>query len=328
MSLILRIKNKIIIKLKKIYFFILSTIQNIFAKNISKEEVVEYRKKIKIYDIFNFFNELELLEIRLNILDPYVDYFVIVESRLTHSGLPKELYYENNKDLFNKFSHKIIHYIIEEPVKDFDDARKRLSDPNISEIERSILDLALNSDSVPKDKPHFLRDFYEKESVRHAITNLNDDDFCFISDLDEIWNPDLLIDYSSNNIYKFRQLAYYYYLNNRSNEPWVGTTAARYGAIKNKCINHIRNISKTRHTFVNNGGWHFTYQGGADRVKQKLESFSHQEFNNDETKKNIKEKLIDNKDVVGRKFKFWVDESDLPKYLLNNKDRYKKLFKI
>ena len=54
----------------------------------------------KIYDCFNFFNELDLLEIRLNTLYDIVDYFVIIESNLTHSGEVKPFYYEDNKSRF------------------------------------------------------------------------------------------------------------------------------------------------------------------------------------------------------------------------------------
>ena len=61
-----------------------------------------------VYDCFMFFNELDLLEIRLNILDPYVDYFVISECDTTFSGNPKKLYYEENKDRFKKFHHKFL----------------------------------------------------------------------------------------------------------------------------------------------------------------------------------------------------------------------------
>ena len=65
-----------------------------------------------VYDCFPFFNELDILDLRLNILDQYVDYFVLSESVLTFSGQSKPLYYEENKDLFKKFNHKIIHNIV------------------------------------------------------------------------------------------------------------------------------------------------------------------------------------------------------------------------
>ncbi len=64
------------------------------------------------YDVFRFFNELDLLELRLNILDAHVDYFVLVEATKTFSGLDKPLYYQENKERFAKWNHKIIHHII------------------------------------------------------------------------------------------------------------------------------------------------------------------------------------------------------------------------
>ena len=73
----------------------------------------------KIYDCFNFFNELDLLEIRLNTLYDIVDYFVIIESNLTHSGEVKPFYYEDNKSRFEKFSDKIIHYKVLDTPEQF-----------------------------------------------------------------------------------------------------------------------------------------------------------------------------------------------------------------
>ena len=182
---------------------------------LSKEEIQEYRKTIKIYDAFNFYNELETLEIRLNILNEHVDYFVLIESTLTHSGLPKELFYEKNKQLFKKFEHKIIHYVIDNPLQSFEDAYQRLSDPNTPEFDRKVLEEALSSPNIKKGEINFLRDFYEKEYVKKPLVGLSDNDFCFISDLDEIWNPELIIDYSKDFIFKLKQNPYIYYLNNR-----------------------------------------------------------------------------------------------------------------
>src|SRR3972149_9714059 len=69
-------------------------------------------RSVKIYDCFTFFNELEILNIRLNELYNSVDHFVIVESTKTSDGKSKPLYYENNKNLFSKFSNKIIHIVV------------------------------------------------------------------------------------------------------------------------------------------------------------------------------------------------------------------------
>jgi hypothetical protein len=297
---------------------------------LSKIEVAEYRKRIKIYDVFNFFNELETLEIRLNILNDHVDYFVLVESTMTHSGVPKELFYEKHKHLFKAFEHKIIHFIIDTPLKDFEDAKARLLNPNTPEIEKTILTYALSSDNIPPGDAHYLRDFYEKESVKKPLIHLHDNDFCFVSDLDEIWNPEVFIDYSKDDIYKFKQDAYVYYLNNRSNEDWegwCGTIATKYKNIKNSCLNHLRTARKTKYTVIRNGGWHFTFQGGPERVKNKIESYSYHEINTEDTRSKIESMISENKDIKGRYIRFWKDESKLPQYLLKNKEKYKELFK-
>jgi beta-1,4-mannosyl-glycoprotein beta-1,4-N-acetylglucosaminyltransferase len=65
---------------------------------------------MKVYDCFTFFNELDLLEIRLNELNDVVDYFVLVESKRSFQNKPKECHYLNNKDRFEKFNHKIIQH--------------------------------------------------------------------------------------------------------------------------------------------------------------------------------------------------------------------------
>lgn len=318
------IKNVFTLKMNRL---LSKTQKDLSPKAIS--EIQDYRKKIKVLDVFNFYNELETLDIRLNVLNEHVDFFVLVESTLTHSGLPKELYFKKNKHLFKNFEHKIIHFIINDPLKSFEDAKERLVAKDIVEMERAILKMTLSSDNIPQGGTSYLRDFFEKECARIPLAKLglSDDDICFVSDLDEIWNPESPIDYRKNDIFKFRQLAYSYYLNNRSTESWVGTIATKYKNIKNSCLNHLRTQRKMRYTFVKNGGWHFTFQGGEERVKTKIESTCHQEVNNEAIKAKIKDNFSNNSDVIGRNFKFWVEEKDLPHYLLNNKEKYIKLFK-
>lgn len=283
----------------------------------------------KVYDVFTFFNELELLELRLEILDSVVDKFVLIECVETFSGNPKPLYYEENKHLFEKYHHKIIHHITYDPPKSFDDLRSRVIDLNSDDLMKQISIQALTSNNVPIGELHWLKEFYQKENIRRALLGLEDDDLCFITDLDEIWNPEL--DYSfieNHKIYKLKQLAYSLYLNNRSSEPWAGTLLTKYKNIKNSCLNHLRTPSKTPYEYIENGGWHFTFMGGADQIKLKIESYGHQEYNNEEIKQNVENNLKQNRDVLGRSnFNFWIDESDLPKRLINNKQKYKKFFK-
>ena len=284
----------------------------------------------KIYDVFTFYNELDLLELRLEMLNEYVDYFVIIECVETFSGKPKPLYYQENKEKFSKYHHKIIHHITYDPPKSFADLRNRILDTNSDDLMKQICIQALTSSNVPNGELHWLKEFYQKENIRRALIGLDDNDICFITDLDEIWNPEIDYSYIDNvSIYKLNQLVYSLYLNNRSNESWAGTTLVRYGAIKNACLNHIRNVQKTKYVYIESGGWHFTFMGGSNQIKLKLEAYGHQEYNNDIIKSNIKDCLNYNKDVLGRnEFTFWIDESNLPTYIKNNKEKYKHLFKI
>lgn len=293
----------------------------------SLQDIAEYRKKTKVYDVFTFFNELDLLEIRLNILNPYVDYFVIVESTQTFSGLPKKLFFEEHRDRFKQFSHKILHHITTDTPDDEADIRNRLLKHDLNTLDIEIMQNALTSDNVPSGVTHWLKEFYQKESIKKAFVGLADDDICFVSDVDEIWNPKAVIDFTKDDIFKLKQDVYVYYLNNRSNEPWAGTLVTKYKNIKNNCLNHLRTANKTKYTYVENGGWHFTNQGGAERIREKVEaSYGPEDFNTDAIKSKIDDRMAKNQDYVGRKFKFWKDESRLPAHLLNNRIKYQHLF--
>lgn len=271
------------------------------------------------YDVFRFFNELDLLEIRLNILDPYVDYFVLVEATKTFSGNDKPLYYKENKERFAKWNHKIIHHVIyDTPDWHYD-----------SLCDQDVLTLANASPSVPKGQIHWLREFYQLECIKHALVNLKDDDICYVSDLDEIWNPYMDIDFTQDDVFKPIQLPYMYYLNLRTDENWLGwcgTIVTKYKNIKDSCLNHLKNDDMTTFIPVANGGWHFSFMGGADKIKTKLEAYGHQEFNNDFIKSNIKKNLENIRDYRGRNLNFWKDESALPEYLQENKETWKHLF--
>ena len=287
----------------------------------------------RVFDVFTFFNELDLLELRLEMLDPYVDQFVLIECVETFSGRQKPLYFQDNKERFSKYLHKIYHHVTYDPPKSFEDLQQRIITAR-PETDKGIKDLwiqALTTSNVPKSEVHWLKEFYQKEMIRFAIENANaeDDDLIFVTDLDEIWNPEL--DYTqieNDKIYKLRQLAYSGHINVRSSEDWAGTLLTRYRNIDGACLNHLRTPSKTKYEYIDNGGWHFTFMGGPDQIKLKLESYGHQEYNNDSVKDRVKDLLDNNQDVLGRThFNFWIDESQLPKYLLDNREKYKQFFK-
>jgi beta-1,4-mannosyl-glycoprotein beta-1,4-N-acetylglucosaminyltransferase len=280
-----------------------------------------------LYDIFTFFNELDLLEIRLKILNDKVDYFVLIECTETFSGKPKPLYYNENKHLFKEWEHKIIHHITDNPTSGWEDLQNRLKDPNISKLDENIILNALTTTNVPTGEVHWLKEFYQKECIKKPLVELNDDDICFIGDLDEIWNSDQIYNIDDNSIYKLRQIPYTGYMNMKSSEPWAGTILTKYKNVKNTCLNHLRTPWRTPYKFIDNAGWHFTFMGGPERVKTKLESYGHQEYNNDQVKNQIEERLNNNLELLGRSFILTKDEESLPQYLKDNKDKYNYLFK-
>ena len=253
-------------------------------KWLTKEEISDYRKKIKIYDIFTYNGETDLLEIRLNILKDSVDQFIIVEATTTFSGLNKPLYFQQQKERFNPFLNKIKYFVINDYPND-----------------QKLLRLADSSSNVPKNGPeHWKREFYQKESIKKALTHLHDENICFIGDVDEIWNPEIFIDYTKNDVFKLRQNVYVYYLNNRSNEPWAGTIVTKYKNIKNACLNHLRTKIKTKYVYLKNGGWHFTSMGGIDEVRRKLnDSYTSLSYNTTEIQNNL-EKRFGKSDYIGR----------------------------
>lgn len=327
--LLRKIVNKIKNIAKTLLYSFLSTIWTIVQPKPKMEDIIEVRKNIKIYDIFIFFNEIDLLEIRLNILDPYVDHFVIIEATKTFTGLPKKLFYEENKNLFKKWEHKIIHYVVNDIPKNENDLIKRLKNKNLDQVDEKIIKTALKSSNIPHgEKEYWLREFYQKEMMKKPLVGIaKDEDMCFVSDIDEIWNPKAKIDYNKNTVFKYKQKVYAYYLNNRSSERWKGTFATKYRNIKKRSLNHLDTPSKTIYTYIKNGGWHFTNMGGIEKLKQKIEAYSHQEFNNEKIKGELEKRINENTDFVGRNFNFWQDESELPIYLLENKEKYREMFK-
>lgn len=282
---------------------------------------------MKIVDSFIFFNELELLDIRLNVLNDSVDKFILVESTVSHTGKEKPLYYQENKHLFEKFNHKIVHCVVDDTPNSFEEAQTRLLAPK-DELEKNILMHCLTTSNVPWGETQWLREFYQHESTRRGmlLADLDDEDICFVSDLDEIWNPNTTYQFDDYNVYKLKQHVHMAFLNLRSSEDWAGTYYTKYKNLKNASANHLDTVARTQHIFVENGGWHFTYQGGLDRIKTKLENYGHQEYNNEEVKQLIQHRLDAGLDVLGRPFSCIVT-NDLPEYLLNSKEKYKEFFK-
>ena len=253
---------------------------------------------MKIFDCFIFNHEIELLEIRLNILNDYVDKFVITEGDMTFSGFPKESHFLNNKERFSKWEDKII----------------------------------LNQINIPEFNSPWNREIYS----RNAIVNLdifNDDDLIITSDLDEIPNPEVLehaSEWVSDDVhFTFQQSCYSYWLNNLYSDKWFGTRASTHKYLKNTTVDDIRegteDESKISGSIITNGGWHFTYLGNEDHIRQKINSFCDRHYDVPEVTDNISDNLKSGKDVLNRhhiKYHRVNLDDSFPQYILDNQEKY------
>jgi beta-1,4-mannosyl-glycoprotein beta-1,4-N-acetylglucosaminyltransferase len=216
---------------------------------------------MKIIDCFTFYNEIDLLFYRLNILYEIVDYFIIVESTHTFTGIEKELFFSKNKELFKKFENKIINII----VNDFS-----YKYPNIN--------IKLNQ--------QWENEIYQRNCIKLGLEkiSLNDLDILIITDVDEIPDRDILEKIKNNEInIEINELEmdfYYCNLNNKKNSKWPSSRIIKYKIYKTLSLscNDIRSYKCSK---IENAGWHLSYFGDSKFIKNKIENFSHQELNND-----------------------------------------------
>jgi len=248
-------------------------------------------------DCFMFFNELDLLEIRLNTLASRVERFVLCESTLTHSGKPKSLFFDENKDRFKGFN--ITHLVSDGGMTP--DAGKNRGDP-------------------------WRRENYQREFLMNGIKDEEPDTMILISDVDEI--PDLET-YQEGVEGVFRQRVYYYYFNVYACvNNWKGTIA-----IRKKNITTLNKLRDNRNRTAGNGsrGWHFSTLGTVDNIIYKIESFAHYDLDRPDIKAMIPENRRTLIDPYRRGWnriptQCMVEEPSGPKWLLDNKDRYKHLW--
>lgn len=228
---------------------------------------------MKIYDCFTYFNEIELLELRLNLLQDVVDYFVVVEANKTHKNNNKEFNFAKNTAILHEYLDKIIYIQVEDMP----------SHPgNAWELEN-----------------------FQRNCITRGLTNSCPEDLVIISDMDEIPAPaaikllaenegsgELCTGDSRRNIAQlvtvpesllkhygrsllditplaFEQTLFCYFVNCRCKEKWHGSTItkAKHLAVP-QLFRDYRNVFPR----IGNGGWHFSYLGGVDRILVKLNS--------------------------------------------------------
>lgn len=282
----------------------------------------------KIYDCFNFFNELDILDLRLNILNDYVDYFVIVESDVSHSGELKPFNYEKNKNKYKKFEDKIIYYKITDTPSNFVDL-KMTTDQELNKINNFIV--KQNNRFNRYTQIDYGRDFFQKESVRRPISNCDDEDIILFSDLDEIPNPRILSNLSNYNldtkILSLQQNTYYYYLNLFKQSDWYGTKILKYKNLKSISLNEVRGDTSLSE-IIEDGGWHFSFMGGKKMVEKKITSYSARDLASKKVIESIEFNIENNIDPFfrGNLTPVQVDET-FPKFLIDNINSYMHLIK-
>lgn len=256
----------------------------------------------KVYDCFLFYNELELLEIRLNEMNDHVDHFVLVEANETFRGKQKPFIYEENKDRFARFADKIIHVKV--------------------------------ADHLVTDDP-WIRERYQRQQIFRGLKGCHKNDLIILSDVDEIVSrkrlPRIIELISSGEAQAVvcEQKMYQGFFN-RYQDTWHGSVCAPYHVlqrISTKSMRRLRNMRPRllQRTGVNKivclpeAGWHFTSMGGIDRHILKLESYSHREYDRPELKQ--AEKILQ----VFRSHK-WVEiDETFPKYIVENKGHFEEI---
>ena len=254
---------------------------------------------MKIYDCFMYFDEEVVVDVRLNTLNEFVDYFVIVESIFTHKGDRRELKFNLKK--FERFKDKIIYLIYEKEPK---------------EIEK-VLDEDIK---IEKDRKYILNAAYRENGQRNYIqkglTGAEENDLILISDVDEIPNLSKLnFNKIKEKIILFKQDMFYYKFNlHLPNLIWTGTK----GCKKKNLINPqwLRNIKDRKYYFfridaffskvkymsiniINDGGWHFSNIKTPKEIEHKLRSYlHHREFDERPLSVGEIDKIIKNKQAI------------------------------
>jgi|TARA_X000001036_G_scaffold425102_1_gene450937 beta-1,4-mannosyl-glycoprotein beta-1,4-N-acetylglucosaminyltransferase len=261
---------------------------------------------VKIFDCVTFFEENRLMSLRFNILNKYVDYFIVCEGKYNHQGKKKKINF--NKKKYPKFKNKIKHILV---------------------------------DKFPETDSPWERQAFQREEILNGLNQASDDDLILFSDPDEIPN---LSNFNKNNFKKkytiFLQNLFYYKLNieekNLGNN-WEGTR----GCLKKnlKSIDYMRQkvlkknlkygfwrIDKEKNIqIIKNGGWHFSYLLTPLEIQRKIKTFAHTEYNKKKftSLKNIKYCIKNLKDLFHRNVKYKKVRIDntFPKYILENKKK-------
>jgi len=208
---------------------------------------------LMIVDTFMFYNEVDVLELRLTLLDPYVDRFVLVESEVNHKGDVKEMFFEKNAERFSKWMHKLTRVVV-------------------------------RADESPTDPDPWSREKFQRECILRGLEGgasadgtfqvpVPSDAIVMVSDVDEI--PDMTRvnkTHAVNSVhmwmfeYSFRYLF--------TGEPWFGTVITNCELMKRMGPNYFRS-NRWKFPVIQYAGWHLSSFGDAAHVVNKHLTFAH-----------------------------------------------------
>ena len=269
---------------------------------------------MKIIDCTTYYSEDLMLDVRFNILNEYVDKFIIVESKFSHSGKPKQLNFDI--DNFKKFKDKIEYLVIEKEPDGID--------PNLDNI------------SAIKRTNSLLRIEQSYNYMINALDEVNDNDLVCLSDNDEIPNFDSQhFKSSKNDIFIFKQLFFYYKFNLLYDAMfWYGSKACKKkNLLSMSWLRNLKNknyplwrldtlFSKTKYSnldIIDDGGWHFTNLKKPEELYEKMKNFGHHnEFDESGLKIEDLRKKIDNQELF---YDHFADQKKSNKWQSNYKLR-------
>jgi len=238
-----------------------------------------------LFDGFTFFNELDILELRLRELAPIVGRFVLVEADRTFTGQPKPLYFDAQKSRFQPFLDRIEHVVVRDMPGEGASAWDREAFQR-NAILRGLgsarpTDFVLVGDVDEIPKPEALKKIVEDPSSRGAITTFEPEFFLYFVNLrtDPVYTS--LI---GPRLIERRRLRSPETLR-RFKPVWRKKSANSAGRL----VVSLRTLAKfgafLENRIVRRGAWHFTFLGGAEAIRRKLLAYSHTEV--------LREELLD-----------------------------------
>ena len=291
---------------------------------------------MKIYDCFMFFDEEQVLDLRLNIMDKYIDKFVITEASYMHSGKSKKLVFDINK--FSKFKDKIIYNVVDKQPSNIVSVNE--NDDYDTKGEKLI-----NNSSK--------REHYQRDMAQKSLNEAEPDDLILINDVDEIPNlKDINLRKIKKKIIIFKQKVFFYKFNLLyEGMSWYGSRACRKkDFISPQWLRDTKHkkypawrldiiLSNTKYSsihYIENGGWHFTNIKSPEEIEKKFSNFlHHQDFEDSGLTLDDVKEMVENKKVlydhsVDQKDYKWsgkttlkkISLSEMPEYLSENHKKY------